>query len=205
MNLPPPQPRTWHLFGIWASIGFQSFGGGSSAQFLIQRAFIDQYGWLTAEEYLHLWGLCLLTPGINLIALTILIGRKCGGKRGIVASLAGLLVPSALITCLLAALYQQIATIPAVQAVLRGIVPATAGVMLLVALDFARPLLRRGYRGGARALGASIVLTLMCALAIIVFRLPVIAIVIGALLLGALAFPPQAPVPLGDEEVTAPR
>ena len=82
MRPPSPPPGPWQLFRIWATVGFQSFGGGSSAQFLIQRAFIEQHGWLTAEEYLHLWGLCILTPGINMIALTVLIGRKLGGARG---------------------------------------------------------------------------------------------------------------------------
>src|SRR4051812_44392356 len=146
MSFEDSRPSTWQLFGIWASIGFQSFGGGASAQFLIQRAFIDKHRWLTAEEYLHLWGLCILTPGINMIALTVLIGRKCGGARGIVASLTGLLLPSGLITCLLAALFKHIENAMAVQAVLRGVVPATAGVMLVVGLNFARPLMRRGYQ-----------------------------------------------------------
>ena len=30
----PPGP--WRLFRLWAGIGFQSFGGGASTQFLIQ-------------------------------------------------------------------------------------------------------------------------------------------------------------------------
>ena len=78
-----------------------------------------------------------------MIALTVLIGRKLGGVRGIIASLAGLLLPSATITCFLAAIFQHIAGVAAVGAVLRGIVPATGGVMLLVGSNFAGPLLRR--------------------------------------------------------------
>ena len=62
--------------------------------------------------------LCTLAPGINLIALTIQIGRKLAGAGGIAASLAGLLLPSAAITCVLAALFTQVATQPGVQAAL---------------------------------------------------------------------------------------
>src|SRR5262245_22898768 len=121
-----PQPSTWQLFGIWAGIGLQSFGGGASTTLLIQRTFIERRRWLTIEEFTHLWGLCLLTPGINLIAVTALIGKRFGGTRGIVASLAGLLLPSAAITCLLAALFVRVEHTAVARAALRGIVPATA-------------------------------------------------------------------------------
>ncbi len=75
MKSQTPYPTIWKLFRIWTSIGLQSFGGGASTSFLIQRTFIDKYGWMTMEEFLHMWNLCIFTPGINLVALTILIGR----------------------------------------------------------------------------------------------------------------------------------
>src|SRR5947209_2752722 len=108
MKLQDPRPSKWLLFRIWASVGLQSFGGGASTQFLIQRAFIERHRWLSMEEYTRLWSLCILTPGINLVALTILIGRKLGGAWGIVISLAGLLLPSAIITCLLTAGFKTV-------------------------------------------------------------------------------------------------
>src|SRR5436305_1556777 len=118
-----PRPGTWKLFRIWAGVGLQSFGGGASTTFLIQRAFIEKHKWLSMEEFTHLWNLCILTPGINLVALTVLIGKKLGGTRGIIASLAGMLVPSAAITCLLAVIFKQIEQLAAVQAVLRSVIP----------------------------------------------------------------------------------
>ncbi len=193
------RPSTGQLFRIWAGIGFQSFGGGSSAQFLIQRTFIEEHEWLTPEEYLHLWSLCLITPGINLVALTILIGLKCGGVRGVVVSLAGLLVPSAFITCLLAAGYKRIEGFAAVQAILRGVVPATAGVALLVGLNFARPLITRGYKEGSRALVASGVLIVAVAVGVVLLKVTVAFVVIGAVLFGALAFTPRTATPQPDE------
>lgn len=57
---------------------------------------------------MQLWRVWLLTPEITLVALSVLLGKKLGGTRGIVASLAGLLVPSAAITCLVAALFKQL-------------------------------------------------------------------------------------------------
>jgi chromate transporter len=189
---PDPPPGPWQLLRLWAGIGFQSFGGGASTQYLIQRTFTERHTWLTPEELLHFLALCTLTPGINLIALTILIGRKLAGARGIAASLAGLLLPSAAITCLLAAFFTRVAHEPAVTAALRGVVPATAGAMLLVGLNFARPLARAAARDGGRALLASGGLIAASALAIIVVRLPVALVVVAALALGAVLFPARA-------------
>lgn len=181
-----PSPGAWRLFGIWVRIGLQSFGGGASTTLLIQQTFIEKLRWLSMEEFLHLWNLCLLTPGINLVALTVLLGKKMGGTRGIIASLAGMLLPSALITCLLAALFVQIEQDAAVQAVLRGVIPATGAIMLLVGLNFARPLLQKSAKAGFRSLLASCVLIAASALVIIVLKLSVIVVVLGAVCLGAL-------------------
>src|SRR5437588_10021253 len=188
MKLQDPRPGIWQLFLIWASIGLQSFGGGASTTFLIQRAFIEKHRWLSMEEFMHVWNLCLLTRGINLLALTVLIGKKLGGTWGIVASLAGLLLPSATITCLLAAIFKQVEHVAAVQAVLRGVIPATGGIMLLVGLNFALPLIRRDYKEGVLYLLASSVLIIACAIAVILLKLSVIIVLLGSVLLGALFF-----------------
>ena len=191
MELQDPRPGKWQLFRIWAGIGLQSFGGGASTTFLIQHAFIEKYKWMTMEEFLHMWNLCILTPGINLVAITVLIGKKLGGTWGIVASLAGMLVPSALITCLLAVIFKQIEAIPAVQAVIRGVVPATAGVMALVALNFVRPLIDKSTKEGWLFMLASGVLVATCALAIIVLKVSVIIVILGSAIIGALFFSPK--------------
>ncbi len=200
MKLQDPRPTKWQLFRIWASIGLQSFGGGASTTLLIQRAFIEKHKWLSMEEFMNLWNLCILTPGINLVALTVLMGRKLGGKWGIVVSLAGMLLPSAMITCLLAAAFKQIEHVAAVQAVLRGVIPATGGIMLLVGLNFALPLIRRGYKEGLLYLLASSVLIIACALAVILLKLSVIVVILCAAFLGALFFSSKADSPLLEKE-----
>lgn len=196
MTRQDPRPGKWQLFRIWASIGLQSFGGGASTTLLIQRIFIEKHKWLSMEEFTHLWSLCLLTPGINLVALTILIGRKLGRARGIALSLAGLLLPSAAITCLLTAGFKAVENLPAVQAILRGVVPATGGIMLLVGLNFAQPLIRKGYKEGVLYLLLSSILVLASALAVILLKLSVVVVILGAAFLGALLFSSRQVSPL---------
>src|SRR5438876_3026867 len=200
MKLQDPRPSKWLLFRIWASVGLQSFGGGASTTFLIQRAFIEKHRWLSMEEFVYFWNLCVLTPGINLVALTVLIGKKLGGTWGIVASLAGMLLPSATITCLLAAIFKQIEHIAAVQAIFRGVIPATGGIMLVVGLNFALPLIRKGYKEGLFFLIVSGILTIACALAVIFLKLSVIIVILGAAFLGTLFFSSRSAPRLHDEE-----
>ncbi len=181
-------PSIWRLFRIWSGIGLQSFGGGASTLFLIRREFVEKHGWVDSEEILRYWNLCLFTPGINLIALTVLIGRKLGGPWGIVVSLAGMLLPSAAITCLLAAGFQIVQHVPAIQAILRGVIPATAGVMLFVGVGFAEPLLKRVTKEGVWRAVISLLVVVFCFVALIVFKLSVIVVLLLAALIGAVCF-----------------
>lgn len=199
MALQDPRPGKWQLFRIWAGIGLQSFGGGASTNFLIQRTFIEKHKWLTMEEFLYFWNLCVLTPGINLIAVTVLIGRKLGGVGGIAVSLAGLLLPSALITCLLTIGFKSVEHIPAVQAILRGVVPATGGIMLLVGLNYLVPIVRRSYKEGMMYLLISGALIIVFALAVLLLKLSVIVVILSAVVLGALIFGRQPVVPLVEK------
>ena len=180
-------PSKRQLFLIWTNIGLQSFGGGATTILLIQREFTEKHHWLTMEDFTHLWSLCLFAPGINLIAITILIGKRLGGIPGIFCSLGGILFPSALITCLIAAGFQKIEHIHAVQAILQGVVPATAGVMLLVGYNSAYPQLQKAYKESILNVVLSILLIAICAIAILI-QIPVFIALTGTALLGVLCF-----------------
>lgn len=189
-------PGVWTLLRIWAGIGLQSFGGGASTQLLIWREFVDKRAWIGADEMGRFWSLCQLTPGINLVALTILIGRKLGGPWGIVVSLAGMLLPSATATCFLAAGFEVVQHSPVIHAVLRGVIPATAGIMAIVAVNFAQPLIRRARKEGLHSLSISGGLMLISALALIVLKFSIILVLVGVAVLGMVIFTPwRAPVP----------
>src|SRR5579872_4807375 len=85
----PPALSSWRLLCIWLAVGVQSFGGGGTTLVLIRRAAVEQYGWLSAAEFTRQWGLCQMAPGINLLALVILLGRRVAGMRGIALGLLG--------------------------------------------------------------------------------------------------------------------
>ena len=89
------------LFFYWIYIGTFSFGGGAVVQFMIQNTFIYKLKLLTEAEYTEIIGIGQITPGINILAYTILIGYHLDEWKGSLLSILGLILPSALITILL--------------------------------------------------------------------------------------------------------
>ena len=196
-NLPPAltatplavrsgQPSLWLLLRIWFLLGVQSFGGGMATLYLIRRTAVDRHQWLTAEEFTRDWALCQAAPGINLLCMTILVGRQVAGLPGALVAMVGLLLPSVTITIIMIALYADLRTLPVVQAALHGIVPATVGLGLLLTYNMARPLLQSSRRESSSTLAVSIVILVGSAAAVVIWELPVIIVLSSAGILGGL-------------------
>lgn len=177
----------WSLLSIWFLLGIQSFGGGMATLYLIRRTAVDRYHWFTPEEFSRDWALCQAAPGINLLCMTILVGRQVAGLPGAVIAMVGLLFPSVSITIVMIALYADLRNLPVVQAALHGIVPATVGLGLLLTYNMVRPLLTASYRESQSSLMVSSSILVGSALAVVVWELPVILVLISAGLLGALS------------------
>ena len=58
---------------------------------------------MSAREFGEAWALSQLSPGIHLVALAGLIGRRAAGWRGILAAVAEMMIPAAAITVALTA------------------------------------------------------------------------------------------------------
>lgn len=112
----------------------------------MRRELVERRGWLTAREFLEDWVLCKLSPGINLIALTGLVGTRVAGGRGLLVSVLAMLLPAGAITALMTAGYGAVRDEPLVIAALAGAGPVTAGMAGGVAYTFARQAVRRGWR-----------------------------------------------------------
>lgn len=180
----PPSP--WKLLRVWLALGVQSFGGGTATLYLIRRAVVEQQRWISDEEFTRDWAICQVAPGINLLGVTTLIGWRLRGALGIALALLGLLLPSATITIALTALYSSIRDLPAVHAALRGVVPATAGLGLLLALRMARPVLTASGREGRVSLALSCALLLGSGLAML-WHPPVVGVLWVSGAIGAAA------------------
>jgi chromate transporter len=198
------KPRTglWDLFITWLVIGIQSFGGGSSTLLLIHQACI-KHGWTDEDEFVRTWALVQVSPGINLVKLTALIGYQLRGWPGLAAATAGLLLPSAVVTVLMTAGFTVIRSQPVVQAVMRGIIPATIGLSLAMGVNMAQPLLTNAYQEGPSRLGGHLVILVSAALLMAANSVsPVVVLLLGGaaglLLLAVIPVKEKPPVKEGS-------
>ena len=180
-----PPPTAWRLFQHWFRIGAQSFGGGVATQFLIHKTFVRDTDWLSDDEFLSLFAMCQIVPGINLFALAILIGRKLGGGLGVAASLAGFLLPSVSITVLMTALYANFKDSPVMHAALRGMTPVVVALGLAMCWRLARPVLLASPKRRLFPLAFGIALAVLCLLMVGVLNISPFAVYIVAGVLAA--------------------
>jgi chromate transporter len=181
-----PAPSPWLILRVWLLLGAQSFGGGAVTLTLIRQAVVDRYGWISEAEFTRDLALCHITPGINLVALAVLIGRRLAGAQGIVLAALGLLLPSVTMTVLITAFFARVHHLEGVQAAMRGVVPATVGLGLLTAQQMARPLLAVSRREGRTSLLLSLVLLVGAGLAAVLANVPVLFILCGSGVVGAV-------------------
>lgn len=179
-------PDLARFLWVWLTLGAQSFGGGVATLALIRQAAVERHEWLTEAEFTRDWALVQVAPGINLIALMILIGKRVAGWRGIVICLVGLLLPSAAITILLTAGYAHIQRLPLMQSALRGIVPATVGIGMVTAAQMARPILAASRKDGVFSLLVGVTLLVASGLTVFRLRVSVVPVLCVAGAIGAL-------------------
>src|SRR5262245_30279951 len=89
---PIPKLSALHQLKSWTSIATQSVGGGSATLYLMRRTLIARKRWLTNYGFLEDWTLSRLSPGVTLIALTALLGKRLGGWSGVAYAIGGMLV-----------------------------------------------------------------------------------------------------------------
>src|SRR5205823_14777940 len=119
--------------------------------------------------------------------MTILIGWRLAGIAGAIIALVGLLLPSVTITIVMTGVYASLQRMAVIQTALHGVVPATIGLGLMLAVGMARPLLLASEREGRVSLIVSFVLLAGSGVATAFWHLPVIVVLCGAGVLGGLA------------------
>jgi chromate transporter len=181
------------------AIGSQSLGGGPSTLYMMRMLLVERHRWISAEAYRENWAIGQTSPGMHLVALAGLLGERMAGTPGLVVSVAAMVLPSALITVLMTAGLVEVERHPLVQAMLRGIVPATGGMTLAMAVFFGRS----AARGGRLAVVDWLVVAIG-ALLLAAAGLPVVAILAASAVAGALVLRPQVERVSTTAELRAP-
>jgi len=128
------------LIKLAATFGGMSvllFGGGYVFIPLIQRIVVDNYHWVTRQEFIDAIALGQVTPGPILISAAF-IGYKVAGLAGATVATVSIFTPPALLMLLCTRFLDRIKRSGGIMAGLRGIRPAVIGMIAAAGVTVVR-------------------------------------------------------------------
>lgn len=155
------------LFGAFCRAGARGFGGVLP---WARRMLVEERRWLTPEEFTDVFSLCNFLPGPNVVNLSIVVGARFQGARGALVAFLGLVSLPLAIVLALAVLYARFGQLPGINALLRGVGTAAAGLVIATGLKMAGPFARKPW--ALAFLGATFV-------AVALLRWPLVPVLLG--------------------------
>ena len=113
-----------HFVVLW----FLAIGGPSTIFPDVHRYLVEAHRLLTNREFAELYTLAQVAPGPNAMYVT-LIGWHLAGWRGVAATTIPLLIPAATLTLAVGHFNERYPHAPVVQAIRRGLMPITLGLV----------------------------------------------------------------------------
>jgi chromate transporter len=161
----PQVPTHAELFVAFFRITLSGFGGTLP---WTRRMFVEEKGWMTAEEFNDSYALCQFLPGPNIVNLAAVFGSRMRGWSGAAAAWAGFLVFPFFLMVSVGALYAQYGDMDVLRRVLGGIAAAAAGLLIATTVKMAAPLFK--------GMSAAPLVALLTAFGIGVMRWPLVAV-----------------------------
>lgn len=130
------------LFLVFLQVGLFSVGGGYAAIPLIQAQVVDQYSWLSMNEFTDLLTIAEMTPGPIAINSATFVGIRIAGIGGALVATLGFLTPSLIIVSVLAYVYARYKALEGFRKALGRLRPvvvaliASAGISILRQVAF---------------------------------------------------------------------
>ena len=116
------------LFIAFFRIGFFSFGGGYAMLPLIYQS-IQDFGFMSTDEFARLVALSQVTPGPIAVNAATYVGYQSSGILGAIFATIGISLPSIILVVLVMKFMMKFHQSKGVKAVFSGIRPATIGLL----------------------------------------------------------------------------
>ena len=170
------------LFLHFLTLSLLSIGGAITTVPEMHRFLVDRTGWLTEETFTSSIALAQAAPGPNILFVAVL-GWNVAGMAGAGAAMAGIMLPSSVLTLTATRWARANRENIGVRAFSAGMMPLTLGLIVATGWLLALPFLRaEAHRWGALVLIATtVVLTLRT-------KLGLVWLVLGGGVVGALGF-----------------
>src|SRR5215470_5832260 len=171
-----------HLAGLagiatfFSKIGALTFGGGLTIIALIQEQAVDQYHWLTHQEFIDGLALGQFTPG-PMIIVAAYVGYKVAGLGGAALAAAAIFLPSFIITLPILPIYERVRKLGWATAAMKGIGRAVIGILAVKLFQMAPHALPDS---------AAVAILIATVIALLVSRIGVVKTMIAGSIFGVL-------------------
>lgn len=126
---------SWQLFVAFGRANIFGFGGGPSVIPLIQLEVVNNYKWLSTEEFTDALAMGNALPGPIATKMSAYVGYKVAGLWGALAALAGTVVPTAVAMLGLAGLYFKYKDTPQMAGMLKAVRPVVVVLLIQTAWE----------------------------------------------------------------------
>jgi chromate transporter len=125
------------LFVYFATLSLFAVGGANAAIPEMHRIAVEAMGWMTDKQFGDMFAISQLSPGPNVIIVT-LIGYHVAGVLGALVATVGMCGPTCLVAYGVAQVWDRFKDAPWRAAIQAGLVPVSLGLIAASALILAR-------------------------------------------------------------------
>ena len=126
------------LMLVFAKVAVLTFGGGYAMVPLFENELVRNHAILTADEFANLVGLAQVTPGPIGFNSATYVGMAQGGLAGALAASLGVVIPSIVISLLVAVFLRRAADAQWMKLLMKGVRPCVVGIIGAAVVFFAR-------------------------------------------------------------------
>jgi chromate transporter len=167
----------WEVGTFFLKVGAVTFGGGLSILAFVQDQVVNQFHWITPQEFLDGLTIGQLTPG-PIIMVGAYVGYKVAGVAGAAVAAFAIFLPSFVLMLSIVPMLQRVRGLAWIKAAMRGISPAVIGTIAVTILQLAPHAAPDAFTAGVLA---------VTVLVLLAWRLPVVPSLLCGGLIGILA------------------
>ncbi|ADI00231.1 chromate transporter [Salisediminibacterium selenitireducens] len=125
-----------HLFFAFLRVGLLGYGGGPAAIPLVQKEVVENYKWMTDDEFSDMLAMGNTLPGPIATKLAGYVGYRVSGIPGMLNALAASVLPTVILMILLLATLSSFRDLGWVQGMTRGVIPVVAVLLGVLTWGF---------------------------------------------------------------------
>ena len=169
-------PGVLDLAVFFFKVGAFTFGGGLTMIALIHEQVVNQFHWLTPQEFIDGLALGQFTPG-PILMVAAYVGYKVAGVAGAAVGAAAIFLPSFVLMLSILPVFDRVRKLVWTRAAMKGIAPAVIGVLAVSLSQLAPHALPDAF---------AIIIFAAAVIALLVWRIGAVKLIVAGSILGVL-------------------